>query len=579
MTYYSDPPGAGNYGPLDTTTPSGTWLYGSFGSPSIYAVNQGGVGDCWFVSSLMCMATFGPDYLESMITSNGSGVYTVRLYLNGALTPVTIGDDLPSGANSGNGYGNWASLIEKAYAALQGSYTAMNGNFADTAFRSLMNQSCTDFYIGGGNTGAVAAQIKAAVSQGQGVEIYSSDLFIPQAQSANDGLSGSFPEIDYNSSTGNCEGLVVGFAEGAHAYAVVGYDATTGNFIVCNPWDRAVSVAYSNNGVTYANAYASLWYEQTGALKATTSGGSVTPGYYVKYFSEFEISPSDLQYFYGGAYSNAPLHIAHAPVVRANDISRSGEVTGAYNFIDLFNLEAGYSDLINAFGTNAQAMQSWFASREPIEHRPDIFDGLDYIASYGDLINYFKSAGSEHSVLDDGALHFIAYGFNEGRTTTFNGLDYIASQPDLIKAFGVNGDAGAYHYIENGAGEGRTTTFDGLDYIASYNDLIKAFGANEQAGAAHFISYGSAEGRAATLFDGLDYIAGYTDLMTAFGANNDAGAAHFISNGYNEGRNASPFDVAAYESAHTDLIGKYATPDAFLAAYINTYVSTGHFLT
>ena len=46
-------------------------------------------------------------------------------------------------------------------------------------------------------------------------------------------------------------------------------------------------------------------------------------------------------------------------------------------------------------------------------------------------------------MLDDGATHFIQAGSNEGRTTTFNGLDYIASYGDLIKAFGANGDAGA----------------------------------------------------------------------------------------------------------------------------------------
>ncbi len=35
-------------------------------------------------------------------------------------------------------------------------------------------------------------------------------------------------------------------------------------------------------------------------------------------------------------------------------------MTGAYNFIDLSNLEASYGDLIQAFGTNTQAMQNWY---------------------------------------------------------------------------------------------------------------------------------------------------------------------------------------------------------------------------
>ena len=66
--------------------------------------------------------------------------------------------------------------------------------------------------------------------------------------------------------------------------------------------------------------------------------------------------------------------------------------------------------------------------------------------------------------------------------------------------------------------------------------------------------------------------------MKAFGANNDAGATHYIDYGLSEHRSTS-FNVGAYESAHPDLIGKYASNDAFLTAYINTYKATGTFLT
>ena len=75
----------------------------------------------------------------------------------------------------------------------------------------------------------------------------------------------------------------------------------------------------------------------------------------------------------------------------------------------------------------------------------------------------------------------------------------------------------------------------------------------------------------------LSYIAQYTDLMQAFGSNNDAGATHYIDYGSNEQRSTA-FDVAAYEQAHTDLIGAYATDDQFLTAYIDTFVTTGHYL-
>ena len=76
---------------------------------------------------------------------------------------------------------------------------------------------------------------------------------------------------------------------------------------------------------------------------------------------------------------------------------------------------------------------------------------------------------------DLGASHYIQNGRFEGRTTTFDGLEYIASYGDLINAFGANADAGATHYIGPGHTEGRHITFDGLEYIASYGDLIIAF--------------------------------------------------------------------------------------------------------
>ncbi len=277
----------------------------------------------------------------------------------------------------------------------------------------------------------------------------------------------------------------------------------------------------------------------------------------------------------GSVFLHDPPAVTNAS--HPNDLSFSSSASGFNHFIDYANFEASFSDLIRAFGLNQQSMQTWYNDNEARERRIESFDGLDYIASYGDLIAAFRSAGSLHAVQDAGAAHFISYGLGEGRSTTFNGLDYIASYGDLINAFRVDNDSGAYHYIEFGAREGRATTFDGLDYIASYADLIRAFGANEQAGAAHYIAFGHTEGRT-TGFDGLAYIANYTDLMQAFGANNDAGATHYITYGLSEGRSTT-FDVSGYLGAHPYLQGRYASDDQFLAAYIDAYVATGHVLT
>jgi hypothetical protein len=41
-------------------------------------VMQGEVADCYFVAALASIALHNPDYLESMITDNGNGTYTVH---------------------------------------------------------------------------------------------------------------------------------------------------------------------------------------------------------------------------------------------------------------------------------------------------------------------------------------------------------------------------------------------------------------------------------------------------------------------------------------------------------------------
>ena len=59
----------------------------------------------------------------------------------------------------------------------------------------------------------------------------------------------------------------------------------------------------------------------------------------------------------------------------------------------------------------------------------------------------------------------------------FDGLQYLASYPDLIEAFGADAAAGRQHYLQFGQHEGRRTdTFDEKQYLKNYHDLAVAFG-------------------------------------------------------------------------------------------------------
>jgi VCBS repeat-containing protein len=78
----------------------------------------------------------------------------------------------------------------------------------------------------------------------------------------------------------------------------------------------------------------------------------------------------------------------------------------------------------------------------------------------------------------------------------FDGQQYIASYGDLIQAFGANAAAGERHYVNFGQAEGRATdSFDEAQYLENYQDLRDAFGESTDAATAHYIQHGFGEGR------------------------------------------------------------------------------------
>ncbi len=166
---------------------------------------------------------------------------------------------------------------------------------------------------------------------------------------------------------------------------------------------------------------------------------------------------------------------------------------------------------------------------------PADFDGLQYIASYGDLAAAF---GANRAA---GEQHFLTSGQAEGRQADlFSETQYLRNYGDLQSAFGADVNAATAHFISTGVNEGRVddaAPIDGLQYIASNADLIAAFGANAAAGQEHYASNGQAEGRALDNFNETQYLANYADLQAAFGGNADAATAHYITNGFAEGRN------------------------------------------
>jgi len=98
-----------------------TKLYGPAGIPSKLAIMQGGIGDCYFLASILATTVQSPDLIKSLITENSDGTYTVKWNMKGVApaTGITAGPlqvaDVTGITETTNGI--YAQLLEKAAAS------------------------------------------------------------------------------------------------------------------------------------------------------------------------------------------------------------------------------------------------------------------------------------------------------------------------------------------------------------------------------------------------------------------------------------------------------------------------------
>ncbi len=93
-------------------------------------MRQGGIGDCYFLSSLAETALKDPNAIVNMFIVNGDGTYTVQFIHGSTPTYVTVDSKLPTNSSGelvfdgmgqmANNSGNelWVALAEKAYVQL-----------------------------------------------------------------------------------------------------------------------------------------------------------------------------------------------------------------------------------------------------------------------------------------------------------------------------------------------------------------------------------------------------------------------------------------------------------------------------
>ena len=212
-------------------------LFGAGGTPSDLDVNQGYLGDCYFVSALGETALMDPSLIENMITNNGNGTYSVLFYVNGQADYVTVNSQLP--AMSGNDWANgstlefsngpvsWVALVEKAFAELNGQTAAAQygGHPTGDAYENL--------------NGGTAISLSEITDQSFNTYNLSQNESTPSLSSLMTTLSSDFKAGDdiILSTPDPDNGNLVG----DHMFMITGVNSAAGTVSIQNPWNTAYS--------------------------------------------------------------------------------------------------------------------------------------------------------------------------------------------------------------------------------------------------------------------------------------------------------------------------------------------------
>lgn len=109
-------------------------------------INQGQLGDCYYLSAVSALAEF-PDRIKACFVTqnfNYAGKYTVRLFVNGQKRTYVIDDFFATNKSSGAwqfSYSKedeiWVQLLEKAWAKANGTYAKIIGGLTGEALTAL----------------------------------------------------------------------------------------------------------------------------------------------------------------------------------------------------------------------------------------------------------------------------------------------------------------------------------------------------------------------------------------------------------------------------------------------------------
>jgi hypothetical protein len=219
-------------------------LFGANG-PSMNDINQGYLGDCYFLSSIAEVAKQDPGIISSMFASNGNGTYGVRFYIDGTAEYVTVNNSLADGGNIFNYASDiWASLAEKAYAQLQTGGAVTGNSISGNSWSAIGNGGAPEYALEE-ITGASAITDFDANQNSWVTVVYNSSLDETSFASGNSTASvlgtlvsdlSKGDDVVLSSYTNATDSSGDDTLIADHAMSIYGYDSSTGLLEIRNPW-------------------------------------------------------------------------------------------------------------------------------------------------------------------------------------------------------------------------------------------------------------------------------------------------------------------------------------------------------
>ncbi len=203
--------------------------------PQLTDVNQGQVGDCWFLAALAETALEDPTLLTNLITEHGNGTYGVEFHFNGQMDFVTVNGELSTYTGNVIQYDGsemefassttslWVPLVEKALAQLSeqsGVVTGMEYAGGQDQYYELNS---------GGGEGITL--ITGQQTQTLAIAGLSSSSLTSLLTSLQNDLAAHNDVL-----LGTSNDAVSGNLVADHMFAVTAVNAATGMVTLYNPW-------------------------------------------------------------------------------------------------------------------------------------------------------------------------------------------------------------------------------------------------------------------------------------------------------------------------------------------------------